>query len=664
MSLQRRLTIFFVVIVIIPLTVAGFVVQRIVAGEISKRTELSLPEALSSVVTTFEDRAEMLDERLNSTFDPDALAPLAGDSAKLDEFLQDRLMTDEVLDFVYYVTSDGSIRGSAEHAPSFLHGVERPPPQEIASSEGTGDAYATASVPVTGSGGRAGSLVGGFWLDDEILHGADQKGVGLSIVVNGRVIASTLPLDSPKKVGVEFPGTFRADIGDEVIARARELESGVSVMATIPATRASSASTSVLKSILILLILALIGTAALAILLARLITRPLDEVSVAAQAVSEGRFDQRIPVRSRDEVGRLAVAFNDMTDRLASTIGELKSSRDMLQRAVRRVGETLRSTHEMPQLLESLLNTGADAVGADSAILWMFTRTRGELYPAMARGAVLSQLGHVKVGEGVVGVVAERGTNVVLSARDGGPIPSRNEPRSSTLIAVPLYSHQRIMGVLVTYKEAAERPFHAEDVETLAFLAEQGGVAVENVLLHEEAQRLSLTDGLTGIYNRRYLQMHSRQVLAAAVRFNRPFSILMMDLDHFKQVNDTYGHNRGDAILIEFSKRVSAALREVDTFARYGGEEFVCLLSETAVDGAMTTAEKILEAVRSAPFGEPRDPPVTLTVSIGIASYPVHGETFRSLIESADRALYGAKKEGRDRARTPGDALQSLEPAT
>lgn len=664
MSLQRRLTIFFVVIVIIPLSVAGFVVQRIVAGEISKRTELSLPGALSSVETTFEERAEMLDQRLSSTFDADDLAPLAGASAELDEFLQDRLMTDKVLDFVYYVTSDGSIRGSAENTPSFSKGVERPPPQEIVATEGTGHAYVTASVPVTGRGGRAGSLVGGFWLDDEVLHGADQRGVGLSIVVDGRVIASTLPLDSPKKVGVEFPGTFRADIGDEVIARARELGGGASVMASIPATRASSASTSVLISILILLVLALIATAALAILLARLITRPLDEVSLAAQAVSEGRFDQRIPVRSRDEVGRLAVAFNDTTDRLASTIGELQSSRDMLQRAVRRVGETLRSTHEMPQLLESLLNTGADAVGAGAAILWIFTPTCEELYPAMARGAVLSQLGHVKVGEGVVGVVAERGTNVVLPSLGGGPIPSRNEPRSPTLIAVPLYSHQRVIAVLVTYKATAERPFHAENVETLSFLAEQGGVAVENVLLHEEAQRLSLTDGLTGIYNRRYLQMQARQVLAAAVRFNRPFSILMMDLDHFKQVNDTFGHNRGDAILIEFSKRVSAALREVDTFARYGGEEFVCLLSETALDGAMTAAEKILEAVRSAPFGERGDPPVTLTVSIGIASFPVHGETFRSLIEFADRALYGAKKEGRDRARTPGDPLQSLEPAT
>jgi diguanylate cyclase (GGDEF)-like protein len=155
--------------------------------------------------------------------------------------------------------------------------------------------------------------------------------------------------------------------------------------------------------------------------------------------------------------------------------------------------------------------------------------------------------------------------------------------------------------------------------------------------------------------------MQARQVLATAVRFTRPFSILMLDLDHFKQINDTYGHNRGDAILIEFSKRVSATLREVDTFARYGGEEFICLLSETSLEGAMTTAEKILDAIRSESFGEAGEPAVALTVSIGLASFPIHGETFRSLIESADRALYRAKKEGRNRARTPGDPLQSLQ---
>ena len=149
------------------------------------------------------------------------------------------------------------------------------------------------------------------------------------------------------------------------------------------------------------------------------------------------------------------------------------------------------------------------------------------------------------------------------------------------------------MVVLAFYRRDIGRRFTREDLDTMTFLVEQGGVAIENVLLHEEAQRLSITDGLTGTWNRRYLYMQFKQVLATAQRFDRPFSVLMLDLDNFKDINDNYGHQRGDAILVEFSHRVSTMLREVDTFARYGGEEFVCLLSETDEAGALTTAEKI-----------------------------------------------------------------------
>ena len=193
------------------------------------------------------------------------------------------------------------------------------------------------------------------------------------------------------------------------------------------------------------------------------------------------------------------------------------------------------------------------------------------------------------------------------------------------MIAIPLFSQDRVMGVLAVYRNDPDRPFTQEDMDTVIFLAEQGGVAIENVQLHEEARRLSLMDGLTGIWNRRFLQMQFRQVLATATRFERPFSVLMLDLDFFKRINDTYGHQRGDAILIEFAHRVNGTLREIDTFARYGGEEFICLLSETDVEGARTTAEKICEVIRSEPFGAMGEEPIALTVSIGVASYPEHG---------------------------------------
>jgi diguanylate cyclase (GGDEF)-like protein len=303
----------------------------------------------------------------------------------------------------------------------------------------------------------------------------------------------------------------------------------------------------------------------------------------------------------------------------------------------------------MKQMLDSILNTVADSVNAEVAVLWLLAPARGELRPEVVRGIALDGSIRVKVGDGMVGYVAERAKAVLLPGDAGGPTLSRDEPGYPVAIAVPVYSHERIIGVISTYRRDLSRPFGQDELETVAFLAEQGGVALENVRLHEEAQRLSLTDGLTGVWNRRYFQMQFRQVLATATRFERPFSVLMMDLDHFKQVNDKLGHQRGDALLIEFSQRVTHLLREVDTFARYGGEEFICLLSETDTTGATTTAEKIHDAIRGTPFGGMDEELVNLTVSIGVAAYPDHGDSFKTLVEAADQALYRAKQTGRNR---------------
>jgi diguanylate cyclase (GGDEF)-like protein len=302
----------------------------------------------------------------------------------------------------------------------------------------------------------------------------------------------------------------------------------------------------------------------------------------------------------------------------------------------------------MDQILESIIKTASDAVQADAAVLWRFTPTRDALYAAKTAGIEEEELSRLQVGEGVVGFVAERAVNVMVPG-DGTPHPALGEPAFRVGIVTPLYSQDRIVGVLGLYRSDPQNVFSGEDLDTVVFLAEQGGVAIENVLLHEEAQRLSLTDGLTGVWNRRYYQMQFRQVLATATRFHRPFSVLMLDLDHFKEINDTYGHQRGDAILIEFSQRVSMTLREIDTFARYGGEEFICLLSETDLAGAATTADKILYGIRSETFGGAGEDPVRLTVSIGVAAYPDHGDSFRSLVAAADKALYTAKENGRDR---------------
>jgi diguanylate cyclase (GGDEF)-like protein len=139
-----------------------------------------------------------------------------------------------------------------------------------------------------------------------------------------------------------------------------------------------------------------------------------------------------------------------------------------------------------------------------------------------------------------------------------------------------------------------------------------------------------------------------------STRFDRPLAVLMLDLDHFKQVNDAHGHARGDTVLRELASRVQEQIREVDTFARYGGEEFVVVLPETTVEGAAQLAERICAAVRREPFRHDGEEPLHVTVSVGGAAFPEHGSSPATLMRAADKALYVAKGGGRDRWHVPG----------
>jgi len=190
--------------------------------------------------------------------------------------------------------------------------------------------------------------------------------------------------------------------------------------------------------------------------------------------------------------------------------------------------------------------------------------------------------------------------------------------------------------------------FDERDLATIRTFATQATVAIDNVLLHEEAQRLSITDGLTGLWNYRYFTMTIGKEIERSARFGRPLALLMLDLDRFKVVNDTYGHQRGDAVLVELAARVRGQVRDVDTVARYGGEEIVVILPETDVEGAVQAAERICDAVRRRPFGDMSEGEVEVTVSIGAAVFPTHGGSSTTLLRRADEALYEAKDAGRD----------------
>jgi diguanylate cyclase (GGDEF)-like protein len=230
------------------------------------------------------------------------------------------------------------------------------------------------------------------------------------------------------------------------------------------------------------------------------------------------------------------------------------------------------------------------------------------------------------------------------------------------VVAVPLTGSGTVVGVLLLWDRDGDEEFTEDDLAMLRTFTSQATVAVDNVLLHEEARRLSVTDGLTGLANYRGFTVTVGKEVERAVRFERPLALLLLDLDHFKLVNDVWGHPRGDAVLVELAARVRGQVRDVDTLARYGGEEFVVVLPETDRAGAVQAAERICAAVRRRPFGEDGEQPIDVTLSLGIAVFPDHGTSSSTLLRRADEALYAAKRGGRDgwrvaSAEPVGDAV-------
>jgi diguanylate cyclase (GGDEF)-like protein len=387
--------------------------------------------------------------------------------------------------------------------------------------------------------------------------------------------------------------------------------------------------------------------------------RTLRELSRAAERVTAGDLDVTLPPGD-GEPGRLAAAFNTMTEALRRTITDLRTSRDELQRNVSRLGDTLSGTHDLDRILRVILETAMASVRATGGVVLLTGRGGEELYLRAALGAegrladdggpLLNRVILTRNG-GVIGTVAATGHAVRGRIGVEGLALAADEPAAATVMAVPLRSGGNITGVLALYDRGDGQPFDDRDLQIVESFTSQAVPAVDNVLLHQEAQRLSITDGLTGLWNYRYAVVALAREVERAARFERPLAVLMLDLDRFKRVNDRYGHQRGDAVLLEVANRVSTVVREVDILARYGGEELILIAPETDVSGAETLAAKVREVVRAIPMGGPDEEAIEMTTSVGIAVQPLHGDTARSLLRAADAALYEAKAAGRDRWR-------------
>jgi diguanylate cyclase (GGDEF)-like protein len=306
---------------------------------------------------------------------------------------------------------------------------------------------------------------------------------------------------------------------------------------------------------------------------------------------------------------------------------------------------------------DSLLEQATQLIGAslfpDNFGILLVDEARGVLLVHQAyRGLPTGQLGRndeitVQIGEGICGAVALTGEPRRIPDVTQEPAYLNRVPGMISELCVPIKIGKRVIGV-VNAESKKPDAYSEADERLLVTFASQLATAIAKVRLFEEVKELSITDPLTGLYNRRHFFEQAEREFARAKRYLRPLAAVMLDLDRFKRVNDTYGHAVGDQVLQAVARICRRELRKIDILARYGGEEFIALLPESELPEAGQVAQRLCDRVAAATF-DTNAGPVKLTVSLGIAGLDQNCADLDELLRRADHALYAAKQAGRNR---------------
>lgn len=416
--------------------------------------------------------------------------------------------------------------------------------------------------------------------------------------------------------------------------------------------------------------------------------RPLRRLANAMAHAEEGDFLIRAPVLSRDELGDLARSFNHMLSRLTDLAAhKIEAEHDLIvaqeelkykkqieekSRIIERtnrtlehlvkdlsllyeIGQEVNSVIDLEMLYGNITATLKKYLKISEFAILIFDEKKEDLFVKVASGfpdneAILRTT--FKKGEGISGMVAESGKRVYVkdTGREIRFLHYKGERRveNASLLSAPLIFKNEILGV-INFGRPGINSFSFSDVKMLTLVAGHVAVAIANAKLYTKTRELSVKDELTQVYNRRHSQHMLQMEWKRAVRFFRDLSLIMVDVDHFKAYNDTYGHLQGDTVLKQIGQILQRNLREVDTVARFGGEEFVLLLPDTDKHGAIAVAEKVRRLVEQQKFTtEDRELTRPITISAGIASYPDDVSEMDDLIDHADIALYRAKEGGRN----------------
>jgi diguanylate cyclase (GGDEF)-like protein len=318
------------------------------------------------------------------------------------------------------------------------------------------------------------------------------------------------------------------------------------------------------------------------------------------------------------------------------------------------VAKALTSSLNLDSILQTIMEKVAAYFQPDTWSLLMTDDEHHELYFAIAIGDASASLKSVrlKIGEGIAGWVAQHGEPLVVpdvskDERFSSRVDDMTRWKTRSILCVPLSSKGKILGViqLINVDMSA---FGSDQFMLLQALADYAAIAIDNARAVEKIQELTITDDCTGLYNARHLYNTIESEVYRSIRFGYEFSVVFLDLDRFKLVNDNHGHLIGSRLLAEIGNTVKTRLRLIDYAFRYGGDEFVALLPQTSKQSALIVARRIRDILRSSTFhlGEGLD--INIRASMGVASFPDDAKNAHDLIRQADEMMYTVKNASRD----------------
>ncbi len=331
-----------------------------------------------------------------------------------------------------------------------------------------------------------------------------------------------------------------------------------------------------------------------------------------------------------------------------------RNSRSMRELALlQELTNLMQQASSLDETYESVVKMLARIVPFDNCTIFIYDTLHKKLVPKASHGVVVNLIDHIPFehGNGVSGWVAQNRKQIVVQdlVKETGLLNVELiPPRVRSFVSTPLYVQQSLIGV-INLSHEAPNAFSSADVRLVSTLASQIAQAIERVEVVRSLEQMAITDGMTGLYNHRYFQMCLDNEMRRATRYDQPLTVMMLDIDHFKKINDRYGHGTGDYVLSEVSDVLRQSIRQTDVAARYGGDELIVIFPHTTAADATVAAERMRAAVQDREFICPNGSRLSLTVSIGVASYPTHASSREDLILQADTALYRAKKSGRNR---------------